>query len=221
MDFANRGNRPNQAQNSQSPQNDQPAPAFQAPAKKSSRGGFDLSKVSAIFVLVTGALLAAVVVAALVFINGNSEKDLIKTDKYQAVFLDSADGQVYFGQLDVYNDDLYTLSDIFYVRVQQPIQPEGENQQAQPNISLAKLGSELHGPEDFMFIQKDKVLYWENLKDDGQVVSAIVDYYENGGEEGQQAQQQQAQQQAAQQQQQATQPAGTDPVDDTAGDSAQ
>ena len=96
------------------------------------------------------------------------------------MFLNSADGQVYFGKLGTYNSDLYVLTDIYYVRVENPIQPEGASQEAQPNISLAKLGSELHGPEDVMYIARDKVLYWENLKDDGQVVTAITKYKETG-----------------------------------------
>jgi hypothetical protein len=30
-----------------------------------------------------------------------------------------------------------------------------------------------------MYISKDKVLFWENLKDDGQVVKAIKEYQKN------------------------------------------
>lgn len=48
-------------------------------------------------------------------------------------------------------------------------------------ISLAKLGNELHGPEDKMFINSDQLLFWENLKDDGQVAKAISDFVDNGG----------------------------------------
>ena len=75
---------------------------------------------------------------------------------------------------------MYVLSDIYYVRVENPIQPEGASQEAQPNISLAKLGNELHGPQDVMYVSRDKVLYWENLKDDGQVVKAITEYKKTG-----------------------------------------
>ena len=31
-----------------------------------------------------------------------------------------------------------------------------------------------------MYIARDKVLFWENLKDDGQVVKAITEYKKNG-----------------------------------------
>ena len=98
----------------------------------------------------------------------------IKTDKYQALFL--TNGQVYFGKLRNINDKYVQLTDIYYLQVQQNVQPGDKNkddQQAQ--VSLAKLGSELHGPDDRMDINRDQVLFWENLKDDGKVVTAIHD----------------------------------------------
>jgi hypothetical protein len=180
MDFANRGNRPVQQQQ-------QPAPQMsseRAPAPEKVKGGIAFGKFGSLFVLFGVALLSAALLVGLVFGGKedkvNKEAALISTDKYQAVFLNSQDGQVYFGKLGVYNNDLYVLSDIYYVRVENPIQPEGAAQEAQPNISLAKLGNELHGPEDVMYISRDKVLYWENLKEEGQVVKAITDYKKNG-----------------------------------------
>jgi hypothetical protein len=131
-----------------------------------------------------GALLFAVAILAtllLVFLvvgGGKGTDSAVNKDKYQAVFLSSQDGQVYFGKLSTYNQNYYRLTDIYYVRVEQQIQPEGQQtaNQAQQSISLAKLGNELHGPEDEMFISRDKVLFWENLKEDGQVVKAIREY---------------------------------------------
>ena len=79
------------------------------------------------------------------------------------------------------NSEYVQLEDIYYLQVQQQVQPDqqtADGQQAQTpqqQISLAKLGSELHGPEDLMFISRDQIVFWENLKDDGssQVVEAI------------------------------------------------
>lgn len=188
MDFANRGNRPVQQQQPQQqavPQMGGSDTSSSMSAPKSDKKKLDFGKMSSMFVLFSVALLIVVLIVALVFggkddSTGASESSLIKSDKYQALFLNSQDGQVYFGKLVVYNDDLYALTDIYYVRVENPIQPEGANQAAQPNISLAKLGNELHGPEDTMYVSRDKVLYWENLKDDGQVVTAIKNFKENG-----------------------------------------
>jgi hypothetical protein len=124
-------------------------------------------------------LVVALVVYAIV-LKPNNISDEIKTDQYQAVFLNSADGQVYFGKLEVFNGDFFKLTDIYYVRVQQ-VQPDKDNSAAaQNNISLAKLGSEIHGPEDVMYINRDDVMFWENLKEDGQVVTAIRQYQTSG-----------------------------------------
>ncbi len=130
--------------------------------------------------IVSIALLALLLVAFVAFGGGKSDSGHIKEDKYQAVFLNDQNGQVYFGKLSELNSKYYRLTDIFYVRVEQ-VQPSEENTQATQNISLAKLGNELHGPEDEMFIAKDKVLFWENLKDNGKVVEAIVKFKQDGG----------------------------------------
>ena len=124
--------------------------------------------------------LAIIVSLMLVLmVNNKGFESAINKEKYQAVFLNSQDGQVYFGKLEGYSTDFYKLSDIYYVRVEQKLQPDSTNGQTTNNISLAKLGNELHGPEDVMYISRDKVLFWENLKEDGQVVKAIREYQKN------------------------------------------
>lgn len=126
------------------------------------------------------AILATSVIILMSVGGGNTESELIKKDKYQAVFLSDASGQVYFGKLKSLNAKYYQLTDIYYVKVENAVQPDKTNTASQ-SISLAKLGNELHGPEDIMYISRDKVLFWENLKDDGQVVKAITEYKKNGG----------------------------------------
>ncbi|MDE2312235.1 MAG: hypothetical protein KGJ93_04100 [Patescibacteria group bacterium] len=96
---------------------------------------------------------------------------------YQAVFL--TNGQVYFGKLSNPDSDYVTLTDIYYLQVgpQQgntPTQPGQTAQQQSPQISLVKLGNELHGPVDIMHINRSQVLFYEDLKEDGQVVKAII-----------------------------------------------
>ncbi len=135
---------------------------------------------SKLVVAITVVAAVAVMVALSLSIFGGN-KSLVKSDKYQAVFLDN--GQVYFGKLSSVNKDYVRLTDIYYLQVQQQVQPvqrngndSGNQNQPQAQISLAKLGNELHGPEDEMFILRSKIVFWENLKDDGQVVRAITDY---------------------------------------------
>lgn len=190
MDFANRGaNRPNNPQQpavrSESSDAGMPAKTQFSNFGGKAKRGMDLGKLSSVFVLIATSILVLVLIFGLVFVKKDEttmskEADLINKNQYQAVFISSQDGQVYFGKLEIYNRDLYKLTDIYYVRVENPIQPEGQNQQSQANISLAKLGNELHAPEDVMYIAREKVLYWENLKDSGQVVSAIKKYQTEG-----------------------------------------
>ena len=130
--------------------------------------------------LVVVAFVVASALAVGTFATGDSN---VKDDRYQAVFLDN--GQVYFGKLSDTSNDYVRLTNIYYLQVNQTVQPEQveEGQTPTPNsqsqISLAKLGNELHGPEDEMFIRSDKIVFWENLKPGGQVTTAIVDYVNN------------------------------------------
>lgn len=172
-EFMNRVGRP--AQNVSGGGTSAPAPQNTGGKKKNKLG---LTKVVSSVLIVLVTLLLIVVIVGVAFGGKTtSTASQIQSDKYQAIFLNSSDGQVYFGKLTVLNKDNYKLTDIYYVRVQQ-VQPD-KNTQAQQNISLAKLGSEIHGPQDVMFINKSAVLFWENLKDDGQVVKAIKEYQKN------------------------------------------
>jgi hypothetical protein len=147
---------------------------------KKIKGKFDVFKL--IFVVMLGALailLVALVVYIVIYKSDSAVISKVKPAQYQAVFLNSSDGQVYFGKLRDVNKDYYSLSDIYYVRVQ-TVQPDKNTTQTQQSISLAKLGNEIHGPEDVMYINKDTVMFWENLKEDGQVVKAIREYQKNG-----------------------------------------
>jgi len=90
--------------------------------------------------------------------------------KWQAVFL--TNGQVYFGRLGLHLT-ADTLTDIYYLQAPQQLQPPAGQNAAAPNFNLVKLGDELHGPDDQMVFGRDKVLFWENLKDDSRVVQAI------------------------------------------------
>ncbi len=94
--------------------------------------------------------------------------------EYQAVFL--TNNQVYFGKLSDKNSRYVTLSDIYYIQVSQPLQSQTPASNPQANLNLVKLGSELHGPQSVMSINRDHILFIEDLKSDSQVVKAIRSY---------------------------------------------
>ena len=145
------------------------------------RGASKLYAVIAVVVILL--VIACGVVAASIGSNqktADNVNERINTKEYQALFL--TNGQVYFGKLSNLNSKYVTLSDIYYLQVQQStdqgqsLQQAGNTTDASSKVSLAKLGQELHGPEDKMQVASDQVLFWENLKNDSKVVQAIAKY---------------------------------------------
>ncbi len=111
----------------------------------------------------------------------NTAANTSKASGYQAVFL--SNGQVYFGKMSRSESQLPMLKDIYYLQVTQPplqgSQQQGQQSQAQPQLSLVKLGNELHGPVDEMVLNRDHILFWEDMKEDSKVVQAIKEYKAN------------------------------------------
>lgn len=106
--------------------------------------------------------------------SGSREAAKVNKNQMQAVFLNG--GQVYFGKIGDLNDRYMTVRDIYYLRVNQQVQPNQQGSQTSNDISLVKLGCELHGPEDSMVINREQIIFWENLKADGQVAKAVEEY---------------------------------------------
>jgi hypothetical protein len=90
---------------------------------------------------------------------------------YQAVFL--TNGQAYFGKLTVRSLEYIQLQDVYYLVANPQANDSAEADRARKS-QLVKLGSEVHGPLDVMYIPTKQILFWENLKDDSQVVQAIL-----------------------------------------------
>lgn len=96
-------------------------------------------------------------------------------NQYQAVFL--TNGQVYFGKLADNGGNYVKLNDIYYLQTQEKVQPkDSKDTSNQSNLSLIKLGKELHAPSDEMNISRQQVLFWENIQEDGKVGQAIKEY---------------------------------------------
>ncbi len=121
-----------------------------------------------VFLLIIASLL---VIATLGLSLVANSQQTVKANQYQAVFL--TNGQVYFGKLSSVNSSYAVLKDVYYLQQDQNVQANQNQNNQQSNVSLVKLGNELHGPEDQMYVERDKVIFWENLKDSGKVVQAI------------------------------------------------
>lgn len=109
------------------------------------------------------------VVVFLVFglFNLNLQGDFPRIDKdaWQAVFLEN--GQVYFGKLKEYDQNYVSLKNVYYLREGKGLESDSAN------LDLIKLGGEVHGPEDEMFIEKGSIQYFENMKETSRVVQSI------------------------------------------------
>lgn len=139
----------------------------------SSSDAFTVSRaaVRRVALAIVGVILVALIVAGGVALAGSiSNRDplaaAINSSEYQAVFL--TNGQVYFGKLSAPGTDFYYLRHIYYLASQSS--PQGSRSSGQ---RLVKLGNEIHGPEDLMVINRDQILFVENLKPSGRVSRAI------------------------------------------------
>lgn len=178
MEWTNRSNNDNSAASGQ--------PAATATAgtrhRANKSGMFSGIRLATVALLFSVTILIAAL-AWFVALGGNANESKYVNDKQmQAVFLNG--GQVYFGHITNLNEKYMRVADIYYLRVNQQVQPNQENgqQQAANDISLVKLGCELHGPDDSMLINREQVIFWENLKDNGQVAKAVAEYKQKNPE---------------------------------------
>lgn len=178
MDFMNRS--ASQPAHTNRPANESETSSFGPVAtklgKKPSRFS-RLAKTGSIALLILVTLLVAGVVVLLGTGANNKESKLVDTKNLQAVFLTNQ--QVYFGNITNINSRYITLGNIYYLTTNQQVQPtSGTNSTSNANsqVSLVKLGCELHAPQDQMTINRDQVTFWENLKGDGQVAKAVQQY---------------------------------------------
>ena len=128
--------------------------------------------------------IALVVIAAIIFgprlisgsffnfSSGGSSvvKDPNASD-FSAVFL--SNGQVYFGEVERDSSTEIVLKNVYYLQVADTAGATGVNPLTQTHFNLIKLGQELHGPTDELFINRSQVLFYENLRTDSKIVSSI------------------------------------------------
>lgn len=136
-------------------------------------------------------IIAVVVVAVIILalakagwscyqIFGGDPIASVSSSDWQAVFL--VNGQVYFGKVKAVSNKTLTLADIYYLQVvNKPLQTTQQgmatpSDSSQQELTLIKLGNEIHGPSDRMVINRDQVVLTEKLKSDSRVVQAISKY---------------------------------------------
>lgn len=135
------------------------------------------NKIKIFLMLLAAVIVIAVLVLVGLFMYRGNISTTIDSTRFQAVFF--TNGQVYFGKLQIINDSYLKLTDIFYLQTKttsSSTNPQTTTANTANDVQLVKLGSEIHGPEDQMIINKDQVLFFENLKSDGKVTQSIAQY---------------------------------------------
>lgn len=166
MDFTNRETRP------VTPVNTATTPAPSGNNKKKSDNGKwgRIGVVAAVTAVVI--LLVALSVLAATSNSSKNQGQYVDTSRMQAVFLNT--GQVYFGNITSVADDSMVLNNIYYLQTANNSGTTSNTSNS--NVTLVKLGCELHQPYDKMVINPGQVTFWENLQDNGQVAKAVAQF---------------------------------------------
>ncbi len=116
-----------------------------------------------VFLLLVIAILSIVLLWSKVY--QLTQKVKVDPSVYQAVFLENK--QLYFGHLKNPDSLNPTLYDVYYVQVDDTA-PRAERNK------LVRLGAtEPHGPQNEMILNRDRILFWENLRPDSPLVKTI------------------------------------------------
>jgi hypothetical protein len=91
---------------------------------------------------------------------------------YVAVYMEN--NKVYFGKMEAADSDEPKLTDVFTLNVSTS-QAEGSDA-PQTDFELVKMTNQFQAPTDLLILSRNKILYWEPLKDDSRVVEAIKKY---------------------------------------------
>jgi hypothetical protein len=129
-----------------------------------------LNKLSKTAKIILG-ILILIILGAGTFVVKNSLSPKLDTTSYYAVFLNN--GQVYFGNIEERTEKEFVLTNVYYLQLENNTQ----NLQAQAsssNFTLVKLGNEIHGPTNEMYINNQNILFYEKLRSDSKVVQSIA-----------------------------------------------
>jgi len=104
-------------------------------------------------------LVMIILIVCFSFIIVKSNQTFVKKTDWQAVFLNN--NQVYFGKVIKENKEVVVLKNIYYLQSAMSLQRSDDKslQQQGGEFALIKLGNEIHGPEDEMFISKKQGLF--------------------------------------------------------------
>jgi len=122
--------------------------------------GEQLEKNRKNFIIAGAVILAVLIIASAVYVYNR------RAHVYYAVFL--ANEQVYFGNLSDINDKYVTLKNGAYLQSQDPNDPQ--------KVGLVRRGTEIHLPTGEMKINRDSIIFIEELTKNSPVAVSINEY---------------------------------------------
>lgn len=94
------------------------------------------------------------------------------SDLYQVVLLNN--DQAFYGKLHNINSEYPYLTDVYYLKNQQPEKDKDGHQIGGDKFTVIKRGiDEIHQPTDTLYINAKNLLYWENVGSDSLVARGI------------------------------------------------
>ena len=94
------------------------------------------------------------------------QKSRTPDTKYIAVFLNN--NQVYFGQQLFSFNSFLTLKNVYYLKANMT-----DTASPSAQLTLVKLGEELHAPTDEIKINRSQIIFIEEMKSKGTIMDAI------------------------------------------------
>ncbi len=111
------------------------------------------------------ALFAFLGTALIRSVSGSSLPSSVDGKTYQAVFL--SNGQIFFGKLSSGDNTYDELRHVYLLQ-------SSVTSRGRPGAQhLIKLTREIHGPQDLLMIDRNQILYIENLAPGGQAAKLI------------------------------------------------
>ncbi len=147
-----------------------------SPSKQNKQKWQKFVRLSSIVLLFSGTILLVAVLLSIALGSNDtfSERRLVDKESYQSVYLVNGT-ETYIGKVVSMTNDYINLRDVFLLTPTQ-LSDEQADIENTPQFSLTKLGCQIVGPQDQLIINKDQVLVWLNLKNDGKVVQGIEQF---------------------------------------------
>ncbi len=122
-------------------------------------------------------ILAILLVGAKFALHGWLYRSLFMDTTYQAVTL--TNGQTFFGQIQQYGPSTYVLKDVYYLQTTtesttEPTDTAEIDAEAGSGLELVKLVDDVHEPLNYIILNKDQVIYWQNLNTASPIIEAII-----------------------------------------------